>query len=75
MEVTRQQFNTMPKSCGGDLWNRWRLLNLCFEKPQVNAVAIGYQGTGLWVDVSLRTDSGTWESTVYDSGLIKRRYT
>jgi hypothetical protein len=73
MQVTRAQFVDMPSKFGGDLWNVWKLWNVCFSNAGVQAARYSSIGTGLWVDVELLIN-GTWQrATAYDGGRIMIR--
>lgn len=48
--VTRQEFEKMSPSFGGDFWNKYKLCSFAFNKYP-DAQEISYSiGTGLWVD-------------------------
>jgi hypothetical protein len=66
--MTRDQFNALPMSCGGDLWNDWKLARKVFRDPSAAAYRIRYRGTGLWVDVVVTFADGTTSQVrVYDA--------
>lgn len=66
--VTRQEFENMPVRTGGDLWNKYKLCNLAFNKFK-NAQSISYTiGTGLWVHLSYCDAQGNvFSGSVYEN--------
>lgn len=59
MIKTKEEFELMHPSNGGDLWNQYKLCKLAFNFYP-DATKIEYHiGTGLWVDVVFSFQNGT----------------
>lgn len=68
-KVTRDEWKKTKKQCGGDLWNKSKLLNLAFNKyPEAESIEYSI-GTGLWVDIDYTTKEGEVKTGRINDGL------